>query len=101
MTSWTVARQALLSVGFPRQEYWSGLSFPPPGDLPDPGIEPVSPMSPTLQADFLPAEPLGKPWTYTKNSISTFPRHVNLEGQKYGSRKEELFQVREKPRAQE
>ena len=43
-TSWTVACQAPLSMGFPRQEYWSGLSFPPPGDLPDPGIEPSSPV---------------------------------------------------------
>ena len=42
-TLWTVAHQALLSMGFPRQEYWSGLTFPPPGDLPHPGIEPVSP----------------------------------------------------------
>ena len=40
-TPWTVARQALLSMGFSRQEYWSGLPFPSPGDLPDPGIEPV------------------------------------------------------------
>ena len=43
-----------------RQEYWSGLPFPPPGDLPDSGIE-SSPVSPALQADSLPAEPLGKP----------------------------------------
>ena len=42
-TPWTVAYQALLSVGFSRQEYWSGLPFPSPGDLPDPGIEPRSP----------------------------------------------------------
>ena len=42
---WTVARQAPPSMGFPRQEYWSGLPFPTPGDLPDPGIEPVSPVS--------------------------------------------------------
>ena len=47
-TPWTVARQSLLSVGFPRQEYQSGLPGPPPGDLPDPGIEPVSPVSPVL-----------------------------------------------------
>ena len=40
---WTVARQAPLSMGFSRQEYWSGLSFPPPGDLPDPGVRPASP----------------------------------------------------------
>ena len=51
---WTVAYQAPLSMGFSRQEYWSGLLFPFPGDLPDPGIEP---RSPTLQADALPSEP--------------------------------------------
>ena len=47
-TPWTVAYQASLSVGFSRQEYWSGLLFPSPGDLPDPGIEP---RSPALEAD--------------------------------------------------
>ena len=47
-TPWTVAHLASLSMGFPRQEYWSGLPFPSPGDLPDPRIEPVSPA---LQAD--------------------------------------------------
>ena len=61
---WTVALQAPLSMGFSRQEYWSGLPFPPPGDLPDPGIEPVSLMPPAL-ADrfffffFLPLAPPG------------------------------------------
>ena len=55
---WTVAYQAPPSMGFPRQECWSGLPFPSPGDLPDPGIEPGSP---TLQADALPSEPAGKP----------------------------------------
>ena len=53
---WTVAYQAPPSMGFSRQEYWSGLSFPSPGDLPNPGIELVS--SPTLQADSLPSKPL-------------------------------------------
>ena len=51
---WTVAHQAPLSMGFSRQEDWSGLPCPPPGDLPNPGIKPTSPESPTLQADFLP-----------------------------------------------
>ena len=51
---WTVALQALLSMGFPRQEYCSGLPFPSSGDLPDPGIEPGSPA---FQADALPSEP--------------------------------------------
>ena len=57
MVPWTVGHQAPLSMGFPRQEYWGGLSFPSPGDLPDPGIKPGSPTS---QAEFLPSEPPGK-----------------------------------------
>ena len=56
-TPWGVAYQAPPSVGFSRQEYWSGLPFPSPGDLPNPGIEP---RSPTLRADALPSEPPGK-----------------------------------------
>ena len=61
VTLWTVACQVPLSMRFSRQEYWSGLICPPPGDLPDPGIEPVSPVSPALQEDSLPTEPPGKP----------------------------------------
>ena len=57
VTPWTVANQASLSMGFSRQEYWSGLPFPSPGDLPNPGIKP---RSPALQADTLPSEPPGK-----------------------------------------
>ena len=53
-TPWTVAYHAPPSMGFSRQEYWSGLLFPSPGDLPNPGIEP---RSPALQADALPSEP--------------------------------------------
>ena len=56
-TPWTVAHQAPLSMEFSRQEYWSGLPFPSPRDLPDPGIKPESS---TLQADVLPSEPPGK-----------------------------------------
>ena len=56
-TPWTVACQAPLSMGFSRQEYWSGLPFPSPEDLSDSGIEP---RSPSLQADALPSEPPGK-----------------------------------------
>ena len=55
---WTGAHQARPSMGFSRQEYWSGLPFPSPEDLPDPGIEP---RSPTLPADALTSEPPGKP----------------------------------------
>ena len=57
VTAWTVARQALLSMKFSRQESWSGLPCPPPGGLPKPGIEP---RSPELQVDSLPSGPPGK-----------------------------------------
>ena len=58
VTPLTVALGAPLSMGFTRQEYWSGLPCPPAGNLPDPGIEPGTPA---LQADSSPSEPLGKP----------------------------------------
>ena len=58
VTPWTVAHQAPLSIGFSRQEYWSGLPFPSPGDLPDPGIEPASPA---LAGGFFTTEPPWKP----------------------------------------
>ena len=62
-TPWTVAHQAPPSMGFSRQEYWSGLPFPFPEDLPDPGIKP---RSPALQADALTSEPPGKPFVISK-----------------------------------
>ena len=58
VTPWTVAHQASLSMGFPRQEFWSGLPFPSPGDLPDLGIKPASPA---LAGGFFTTEPSGKP----------------------------------------
>ena len=65
-----ITGQAPLSMGFSRQEYWSGLPFPSPGDLPDPGIKPTSPVAPALQADtLLTTQALGKPESsrnYTK-----------------------------------
>ena len=60
-TPWTVALQAPLSMGFPRQEYWNGLPFPTPGDLPNPEIKPMSPASPALASGFFNTEPLGNP----------------------------------------
>jgi len=62
-----VAHQALLSMEFSRQENWGGLPFPSPGDLPDPGIKPMSPVSPALEGGFFITEPPGKP---LNNSIA-------------------------------
>ena len=75
MTPWTTAHQAPLSMGFFRQEYWSGVPFPPPGDLPDPGIEPGSPA---LWADSLPTEPSGKPQMKALPSLKL--NHSLLQG---------------------
>ena len=61
VTPWTIAHQAPLSVGFSRQEYWSGLPFPSPEDLPSPGIEP---MSPALTGGFFTSAPPGKPFLW-------------------------------------
>ena len=60
-TSWTVACQAPLSMGCSRQEYWSGLPFPPPRDLLVPGIKPKSPAAPALTVIFFITDPPGKP----------------------------------------
>ena len=62
-TPWTEACPAPLFMGFPRQEYWSGLPFPSLGDLPDPGIKPMSPEPHVLAGRFFTTEPPGKPNT--------------------------------------
>ena len=72
-TPWTVAYQAAPSMVFSRQEYWSGLPFPSPGDLPDPGIEP---RSPALQADALHSEPPGKPMDCLDSTKQVFTMEV-------------------------
>ena len=98
-TPWTVAGQATLSMDFSRQEYWSGVPFSAPGDLPHPGIEPMPPTSPALAGKFFTTEPPGKPcshiqlfslwihlkiqmhqeWTHPLNKIS--PEHLPCAGQ--------------------
>ena len=83
MTPWTVARQAPLSMGFSRKEYWSELPFPPPGDLPDPGIKLTSPMSPALQTNSLPIEPSGK--LYSAVEISNSLRLAQYLGEGNGT----------------
>ena len=70
-TTWTVACQAPLSMGFSRQESWSELPFPPPGDLLDPGIEPVSPAS---AGRFFTTEPPGKPYHWDWSNVNLFSR---------------------------
>ena len=64
VTILTVACQTPLTMGFSRQEYWSGFTYLAPGNLPNPGIEPMSPAPPALQAESLPTEPPGKHITY-------------------------------------
>ena len=73
-TPWTVAYQAPLSMEFFRHEYWSGLPFPSPEDLPDPGIKP---RFPKLQADALPSEPPGKP-QFIHKLLYIAPDSLNL-----------------------
>ena len=67
MTPWTIAYQAPPSMEFSRQEYWDGLSFPSPRDLPNPGIEP---RSPSLQSDALSSEPLGTYKIYRNKRVN-------------------------------
>ena len=87
-TPGTVAHQAALSMGFSRLEYWSGLPFPPPGDLPNPGIEPIPPASPALTDGFFTTEPPEKPrfchpteklnhnYTYTLSILPLLPHPI-------------------------
>ena len=71
-TPWTVARQAPLCMEFSRQKYWSDFPCPPPGGLPDPGIEPMSLLSPAFQAGNLPLVPPGKPCVWIGGGFLIF-----------------------------
>ena len=71
-TPWTVARHASLFMGFSRQEYWSGLLFSPSGNIPDPGIEPGSLVSPSLQMDLLPFSHWGSHIPLSSPMLSTY-----------------------------
>ena len=85
-TLWTVARQTSLSMGFSRQEYWSGLPFPSPGDLPDPGIEPVSPV---LAGGFFITEPwlLFLKYLWADKNLETSPWFISDSSIKHLKRK--------------
>ena len=74
---WTVTHQAPLSMGFSRQEYWSGLPFPSPGDLPNPGIEPMSLMFPALAARFFTPSTTWEAFVYTYPLFFGFPSHLD------------------------
>ena len=81
VTLWTIAQQASLPMGFSRQEYWSEwqwVALPSPGDLPNPGINPVSPVVPALQVDSLLPSHLGKPCMLRRNPKELFgqPNHI-------------------------
>ena len=80
VTPWAVGHQASLSMGFSGQEYWSGLPLISPGDLPYPGIEPTSLVSPALGKVSLPAEPAGKPKTWKALWVLRLRGGVLLEG---------------------
>ena len=90
-TPWTVAYQAPPSMGFSRQEYWSGLPFPSPGDLPNPGIQA---RCPALQADALPSEPPGK----LKNSC-IFHRSENSDKHRKNYKKGLKIQLIREPQS--
>ena len=92
VTPWTVAHQAPLSMGFPMQEYWTGLPFHSPGDLPDQGIEPMAPASPTLASGFFTTRKskmthLGNP-KWIKAGDYFHPNSMDLELRRDGSLKE-------------
>ena len=81
VTPWTVALQSPLSMGLSWQEYWSGLPFPLTGDLPDPGIEPSSPVSPALASMFFTTEPLVRPPHephLVTDTVSSVKHEVNI-----------------------
>ena len=78
-TPWAVAHQAPPSMGFPRQEYWCGLPFPSPGDLPDTGIKSKSPESAALAGGFFTPEPTVKPvYVYTYVYIYLYIQQINI-----------------------
>ena len=78
VTLWTVASQAPLSMGFSKQEYWSGLPCPPPGDLPDPGIEPVFHAASASQGDSLLLSHLGSPYIFYMHIIMNYIYNIIL-----------------------
>ena len=73
VTPWNIARQTPLSMRFSRQEYWKGLPFPPPGDLPDPGVKPKSPVPPALAGGFFTTKSPGNPCSDSQSPGKSIP----------------------------
>ena len=96
-TPWTTARQAPLSIEFPRQEYWSGLPFPTPGDLPDPGIKPTSLASPALTDGFFITVPVSTYCIYI--SIRIYHNNcLNFMNRGYRGKGSPLVKLRDPPK---
>ena len=91
VTSWTVALQAPLSMWFPRQEYWCGLPLPPPGDLPNPGIKPMSVESPALAGGFSTPSTTWEAHTFVQFTLIVNPRRQNVRDSILGVRKFRLI----------
>ena len=91
MTPWTVAYQDALSMGFSRQEYWSGLQFLPPGDLPNPGIEPRSPALPAVSLPFQPPGKLIFPNKKQQREISSGSATLETEVERKVSSADPVF----------
>ena len=84
VTLWTIAHQIPWSMGFSRQEYWSGLLCPPPGDLPDPGIELASLTSPALVGGFFTTSTTWESWSSFLKSSFSLDAHILWTGKTYG-----------------
>ena len=104
-TPWTTVHQAPLSGEFSRQEYWSGLSFPLPGDLPNPGVKPTSSVSPALAGGFFTTVPLTLGKDQFKRRVNALYRTqkgcemvVSLSGEEIGGGKREMCMKREEKR---
>ena len=94
VTPWTVAHQAPLSLGFSTQEYWSGLPFPPPGDLSDTEVEPASPaLAPWFFTTESPGKPLHVPWGYQNRNSKIILKKGYVFTSPHGSKEEYLFNL--------
>ena len=94
VTPWTVTHQASLSMGFPKQEYWSGLPFPPPGDLPDPGMKPISCIAlHCIAGGFFTTEPPGKPHSEQEKQAKVLSCSLHCSSLYWCTCRDYIFQI--------